>query len=152
MSLEELFKEVGGLVRFLQQAGDQGLEINRRGRLDEVAPDRAAGMYDFHLRFGTLTGPGTGRQGPKPSVTMPPVQVEPPYDLFDEPQEVVIIVQVPGVSASDVHLEAQGHDLVLDANNGERQFARRIPLPMVADLDKASISLTNGVLEIRIQK
>jgi HSP20 family protein len=152
MGLEKLFKEMGGLVRFLQQAGDQGLEINRKGRLDEIAPDLAAGMYDFHLRFGTLAGQGIDRQGPKPSVTMPPAQVETAYDLFDEPREVVIVVQVPGVSASDVQLEAQGHDLVLNAGNGERQFARRIPLPLVADLDKASISLTNGILEIRLPK
>ena len=121
MSLEKFFKEMGGIVRFLQQAGDQGLEINRRGRLDEIAPDLAAGMYDFHLRFGTLAGQGMDRQGPKPSVTIPPAQVEPAYDLFDEPREVVIVVQVPGVSASDVQLDAQGHDLVLDAGNGERQ-------------------------------
>jgi HSP20 family molecular chaperone IbpA len=64
----------------------------------------------------------------------------------------VIIVQVPGVSASDVHLEVQGHDLVLDAGNGEQKFSRRIPLPLAADLDKASISFTNGVLEIRLPK
>ncbi len=152
MSLDKFFKEMGGLVRFLQQAGDQGLEINRRGRLDEMAPDLAAGMYDFHLRFGTLSGQGIDRQGSKPLATIPPAPVEPAYDLFDEPREVVIVVQVPGVSASDVRLDAQGNDLILDAGNGERRFARRIPLPMAADLDKASVSFTNGVLEIRLPK
>jgi HSP20 family protein len=152
MSLDKFFKEMGGLVRFLQQAGDRGLEIDRRGKLDEMAPDLAAGMYDFHLRFGTLSGQGTGRQGPEFSAPIPPARVEPVYDLFDELQEVVIVIQVPGVSVSDVHLDAQGHDLILGASNGERRFARRIPLPMVADLDRASVSLTNGVLEIRLPK
>ncbi len=152
MSLEKFFKELGGLVRFLQQAGEQGLEINRRGRLDEVANDLAAGVYDFHVRFGTLTGLGTDSQGPKPSAPIPPSVLEPAYDLFDEPLEVVIIVQVPGVAASDVQLEAQGRYLVLNAGSGERRFYRRIPLPLAADLDKATISFTNGVLEIRFKK
>jgi HSP20 family protein len=154
MSLEKLLKEMGGLIRFLQQAGDQGLEINRKGRLDEMSPDLAAGIYDFHLRLGTLAGQGIDRQDadPKPAATIPPAQVEPAYDLFDEPREVVIVVQVPGVSASDVHLDAQGQDLVLNAGSGERMYIRRIPLPMVADLTRASVSLTNGVLEIRLPK
>jgi HSP20 family protein len=152
MSLEKLIKEMGGLIRFLQQAGEQGLEINRRGRLGEGAQDLAAGMYDFHLRLGTLTERGTGRKDPKPATTIPPTRTEPPYDLFDEPRELVIIVQLPGVSVSDVRLEIQGHDLVIDAGNGERQFFRHIPLPMAADLDKASVSFTNGVLEIRLPK
>ncbi len=152
MSLDKLFKELGGIVRFLQQAGDQGLEINRRGRLGEGSDDREAAVYDVQLRFGTLFGQGKDKQRPDTFATKPPATLEPTFDLFDESQEVVIVVQLPGVAASDVHLKMQGSDLILDAGNGERQFARQIHLPFAADLDQSSILFANGILEIRLPK
>ncbi|MGD0152332.1 MAG: Hsp20/alpha crystallin family protein [Thermacetogeniaceae bacterium] len=152
MSLDKLFKELGGLVRWLQQAGEEGLEIDRKGELGSAAQDIAKGMYDLHLRVGTLAGHSTDNRGGQPLTPGRPVVLEPPFDLFDEPREVVIIIQLPGVAASDVRLEAQGKELILNAGVGERQFARRIPLSLAADLDRASISFTNGVLEIRLPK
>lgn len=160
MGWENLIREVGDLLRLIQQKGEQGIEINRSGPLGEPNSEgQPPAMYDFHLRLGTL-GPSakwtggtanlrrTASQGPVPGSGT----VEPVVDLFDEPECVVVIAQLPGVTLSGVHLEIQGQTLVIQAGEGDRRYFRRVPLPFAADLAQGVVSLTNGVLEVRLPK
>jgi len=158
MEWDKLFKEIGGLLRFIQQAGEQGIEINRRGTLDGTSlQSKSPAIYDFHLSMGSLsTSHKKGKSRTNggrllyEGIATSNRAVEPVIDIFEEPGWLTVVAQLPGVAASDVKLDIEGSTLVLQVGEGERKYIRKVPLPFAADLKKCLVSFINGVLEIRI--
>lgn len=93
---------------------------------------------------------------------------EPPADVFEDEDEVVVIVALPGVLAENVELSAQPGMLIVRAHRplplarGSRHavrqleipygsFERRIELPHPR-LEAVSRELTHGCLILRLRK
>lgn len=92
---------------------------------------------------------------------------EPPVNVFEDDQEVVIVVALPGVPASRIDVSTEPGALVIRAESplacataGYRirqleipygRFERRIPLPLER-LEAGSRELTDGCLVVRLFK
>lgn len=77
---------------------------------------------------------------------------EPLTDIFDEPEYVLVVAEVPGVTQEDVQLDLHGDVLALTAERGEAKYGKEILLPQSFEPGKMSFACRNGILEIRFDK
>jgi len=73
-------------------------------------------------------------------------RIEPQYDLFDENEQMRVIVELPGVDEDDITVVADGKNLRLEAVSGERRYGTTILLPGPARILEQRFS--NGLLEV----
>ena len=92
----------------------------------------------------------------------------PAVDMHETKDELVVIVELPGVNEKDVHLSITGDLLTLKGERhwnqevkdessyrGERlygQFERTVQLPMPVQADKVKATYRDGVLEVKLPK
>lgn len=92
--------------------------------------------------------------------------LEPLSEVSERAEEVVVSVDMPGVSKEDVVLQATESRIYVDAeckkgiclrgtrghNRVFKRYRKAISLPSLVDPDKAKASVRHGVLEIRLPK
>jgi HSP20 family protein len=78
--------------------------------------------------------------------------LEPVTDMFDEPDEVVLLFEVPGVTRKDIHCVLDGDILLLEAKTGERLYRKEILIEPKLAAAAPRLHLRNGVLEARLTK
>jgi HSP20 family protein len=78
--------------------------------------------------------------------------LEPVTDLFDEPDEVVLLFEVPGVARKDIRCVLDGDILLLEAKAGERLYRKEILIEAKIAAAPPHLRLRNGVLETRLTK
>lgn len=91
----------------------------------------------------------------------------PAMDVIDRDAEVVVRAQVPGLTAEDLEvtvseqgLTLRGHKRTESEETGEfhhreissQEFVRTVSLPAPVDMDKATASCKDGLLEITLPK
>lgn len=156
---------LGGLGALLDQLGklaDQaekaGGEMTKTGEFDVGSEKGLRGVYGFSVKVGL------GEQGLKVEpfgniqkdhesgqVVVKEIR-EPMTDLFDEPDHVLIVAEVPGVMQEDVRLELHDDVLALVAERGEKKYRKELLLPASFSSDKMSVTCRNGILEITLVK
>ena len=72
----------------------------------------------------------------------------PLVDVFDEAEEVLIVVDLGGFTRGEISLSMTPEHYVLQATRGEQRFSERIELPPNVDAERFQERLINGVLEI----
>ena len=93
--------------------------------------------------------PETARRRAKPSGLD---VLEPVTDMFDEPDEVVLLFEVPGVARKDIHCVLDGDIVLLEAKTGERLYRKEILVEAKLAAVTPRLRLRNGVLEARLTK
>ncbi len=92
----------------------------------------------------------------------------PQMDMYDTPDEIVIRAEIAGVDKENLEVEISSKALKFSGSRSELpclenatyrlaeiqygKFERILYLPSPVDTDKVSTSLTNGFLEIRLNK
>ena len=92
----------------------------------------------------------------------------PPVNIFEEPDGLVVIAELPGVESETLNVAGQGNTLTISGERRResaansvgyhrrerpvREFSRSIQLPDNLDLAKATASCAAGVLTVRIAK
>jgi HSP20 family protein len=91
----------------------------------------------------------------------------PLIDLYETPDEFLVLAEIPGVDPASIDLTATGNVLSLKGvkevgdlpepllQSRERTFGafhRQVTLPNEVDFDKAEAAINNGVLRIRLPK
>lgn len=106
--------------------------------------------------------------GPPGSPRFCPPVIEPAIDVYETGQEVVVVVEMAGISEGDVDITVDGRKLVV---NGERKpnagrpgriysqmeichgpFRRELFLPAEVNPDGARVEYSRGMLEIVLPK
>ncbi|MHA1647161.1 MAG: Hsp20/alpha crystallin family protein [Promethearchaeota archaeon] len=73
-----------------------------------------------------------------------------PYsEVIEEKENIMVIVELPGINKEDINLEAGKDDLQISIPNQE-PFLIELPAPVQSDHMKAH--LTNGILEVELKK
>jgi len=148
--LRERLKKLGGKEVLTDEEWARGAAtISGYLRTRGILGDR-----EYHI--GTSAGP-TPQARPKSrerARPAPPLEaVEPSLDVFDEPQQVTIIAEVPGTGLEDLDLKAEGNRLSLATRPTARRAYRKV-VELSAEVEPESLQANcrNGVLEIHLRK
>lgn len=155
---------LGGLSTLLEKLGElaaKGQELHKFGEIDGLDPEgKLRGVYGFTIRTG-LKGkePGIkvepfGNVRPDEQTGQPVVHEvrEPMVDVFEEPDHVLVVAELPGIGAADLHLGLRDDILVIVAEKGEKKYRKEVLLPGTFQAEKMSHSCSNGVLQVRFEK
>lgn len=151
-----LFRGLGDLMDLISDLADtEEGEQTKSGEFEvKGLGDKARGVYGFSVRTGIGGGPRVERFGNIRKTEAGPVVAEvrePLVDIFDEGQEIVVVVELPGVTEGDIRVELNG-DIVALETTGERKYAKEILLSEPAEAGSLRQSYTNGILELRLKK
>lgn len=154
-----LFKNLGDLIDLVSDLADsapgEGAETTRSGEFEvKGLGEQARGVYGFSIRTGAGGAPRVERFGNIRKTDEGPVVAdvrEPLVDLFDEGDEILVVAELPGVSAAQIAVTLQD-DILSIETSGERRYAKEILLPGAVAAASLSQSYTNGILELRLKK
>ena len=88
----------------------------------------------------------------------PVVELVPPIDIFENDKELLLIADLPNVTADALTLEVNHPDLRIqgrtpgDEKHPERLYSRAFRLDSTLDVAKIEAKLTDGVLRVRLPK
>jgi len=75
---------------------------------------------------------------------------EPPTDVFEESDHLLIVVEMPGISLDDATFAVEGDILTIAAEKGSKRYLKEVLLPRAYDARACSISANNGVFEVKL--
>ena len=135
--LEDLFDEEG-LPKFKSMNDDDIFRPIVMGWSVNIGPD---GKPQF-TKFG---------HQPEKVEEEEPINVkrEPLVDLINQENEIMIIVETPGVEKKDIKLKTTGYEITIEAG---KKFKKKLTLPEEVMPEKCKANYNNGLLEIRLPK
>ncbi len=78
--------------------------------------------------------------------------LEPVTDIFDEPDEILLLFELPGVGERDIRCLLDGDILLLEAKAEGRLYRKEVLIETPLRPGAPKRRLQNGVLEVRLQK
>lgn len=109
------------------------------------------------------------QQGPQDMAVQPPVErrelVQAPVDIYESPEEFLLIADVPGVNEANLKIRLERSELTFEARTAKEEgrvlhcdqrmvsgYSRRFSLPGGIDGGKVSARVKDGVLYIHLPK
>jgi HSP20 family protein len=78
---------------------------------------------------------------------------EPLVDVNTTDKEVKVVVEMPGIRKTDIHIEAYNSQVeVTTSKDAQRKYHKNIELPELAEIETARSAYNNGILEITFDK
>jgi len=134
-------------------------QLPRRGRHEK---DGRVMEYSFGTRtLGEAAGerqaseetPRRAEAPPRRTAKRSDIEVlEPVTDMFDEPDEILLLFELPGVERKDIRCILDGDILLLEAKTGERLYRKETLIEEKLAASAPHLNLRNGVLEVRLSK
>ena len=113
-----------------------------------VGPDGKPKVREFGNVKTPLRNRGFFRMAPEISS-----EREPLADVTTTDKEVKVVVEMPGVTKSNIKISAYNNSVeVQTIENAERKYHEVIDLPEETDIETASSTYNNGILEIIFKK
>ncbi len=157
LSFGGLFKGLADLVEKLGDLAEKGEELRKSGEIRSEHKD-IKGVYGFSVKVGLgdkgdqgvkVEPFGNIRRDAKTGETVVQEVREPVVDVFEEKRYTLVVAEIPGVTAKDVHLEVEGDLLTLYAERGDKKYRKEILLPRACPREKVTFTCNNGILEIK---
>jgi HSP20 family molecular chaperone IbpA len=77
----------------------------------------------------------------------------PPLDVYENKDELLVVVDVPGVSADALKIEVEGDALKFEARaTGTRTYERTLKIPQGIDATRITAETKNGTVVIHMPK
>lgn len=151
-SQEDVRERLGELREELKRAGGKETLSDEEWRSGEMGisgylrTKGIGGETEYHL--GT-TAPPRGRK----KAAGPADAVEPPTDVFDDGEEVVIVAEVPGVELAELKIEIEGDVVSLSTKpSAPRNYRKEVRLSSSVDKRSLKAACRNGILEVHLKK
>ena len=77
---------------------------------------------------------------------------EPLVDVINEPEQVRVVAELPGVEKSDIKTTISEDALTIKVESATRKYYKEVKLPAGVNPDTSRASYNNGVLEITLRK
>ena len=147
------FKGIADLLDAVGRLAEKGEEFRREGEIN--LGGQTKGVYGVTIKTAVGGQPvvspfGNIKKTPKGPVVSE--EREPIVDIFDEKDEIRIVVEMPGVTQESINTAIKGDVLTLEAKDADRKYYKEIVLPKEVDPGTVTSKYTNGVLEIKINK
>jgi len=147
-----LFKGLAGLVEKLGELAETGEELRRTG---EIRGKEVKGVYGFSVKVG-LGGEsievepfGNIRKDTQTGQAVVQELREPMVDIFEEEDHILVVAEMPGIGAEDLHIELQDDILILAAERGDKRYRKEVLLPEAVQQEKMTVACNNGIVEIK---
>ena len=144
----ELVKGLEKSAAFQERLQAANIEVERR--MGKAPPlSRAGGAGRSIIPPGTNLKARRTTLGKEAFVAAPQRDVI--TDMFDEGDNLVIIVELPGIDEKDIEIEVKGDRLALFARSPGRRYHKDIVLPCSVK-EKPGLTYKNGILKISLEK
>jgi HSP20 family protein len=77
---------------------------------------------------------------------------EPLIDIIEEPTQIKIIAELPGVEKDEIDLFVTSNNIKINVTNPEKKYYKELEFPYEVEEDTAKSTYKNGVLETTIKK
>jgi len=77
---------------------------------------------------------------------------EPLVDVINEPAQVRVVAELPGVEKSAIKTSINDDTLTISVDSATQKYYKEVHLPTVVEADNPKASYNNGVLEITLRK
>jgi HSP20 family protein len=77
---------------------------------------------------------------------------EPLVDVINEPAQVRVVAELPGVEKTDIKTSITEDALTIRVDSATQKYFKEVQLPAGVDPDSSKASYNNGVLEITLRK
>jgi HSP20 family protein len=156
-SIGGILSGLTGLVEKLNELAETGAELRREGQIHGAGKE-LKGIYGFTVKvglggeaarvqpFGNIRTDKTTGQAVVEEIR------EPVVDLFEEKDHLLVVAEMPGISAADVELEVKDDVLTIRAAKGDKKYRKEVLLPGSYPRAKMRLTCNNGVLEIKCFK
>jgi len=157
LGLGGILKGLGDLVEKLGEIAESGEEISKTGALGGEGKG-FQGIYGFTVKTGLGADKprvepfGNIRKDRASGHTVVQEVREPVVDIFEEEKHVLIVAEMPGISAEDVHIDLVQDLLTIVAEHGAKKYRKEVLLPAKVSDAPPQVVCHNGVLEIRYAK
>jgi HSP20 family protein len=144
-----ILKGLGDLVEKLGEM-ENSEQFSKTGELK--------GIYGFTVKVGlggdkpTVEPFGNIRKDRNSGNTVVQEVREPLVDIFEEDDHILIVAEMPGVSAEDVRVELAKDLVTFTAEHGEKKYRKEVLLPGSVKDVPPQVVCHNGVLEIKFAK
>jgi HSP20 family protein len=147
-----------GLGDLIEKLGNlENGEHSETGEINGSGKD-LKGIYGFTVKVG-LGGDkprvepfGNIRRDRESGRTVVQEVREPSVDIFEEDDHVLIVAEMPGIAAEDVHITVEEDLLTFSAEHGDKKYRKEVLLPASSSREKTQVSCNNGVVEIKCSK
>ncbi len=150
LGLGGILHGVADLVEKLGELAEKGEEISK---VEHLGGKEVSGVYGFRVKVGLgedqiqvepFGNIARGKEGG-------PDFREPIVDLFEEPDHLLILAEMPGIGQEDVKAVLEGRDLHVSAEKGQMRYRKVVHIPEGFG-GSPKISSNNGIVEIRFEK
>ncbi|WP_449245560.1 Hsp20/alpha crystallin family protein [Desulfobacca acetoxidans] len=150
-----MFKGLANLIEKLGDLAEKGEHLKKSG---EFTHQDVKGVYGFSVKVGLgdkgdkevkVEPFGNVRKDEKSGETVVAEIREPVVDVFEEKDYTLVVAEMPGVSAKDVHLEVKDDLLTIYAEKKDKKYRKEILLPRSYPQEKMKVTCNNGILEIK---
>jgi len=152
-----ILKGLTDLVEKLDDLKESGGELSKTGEI-LGKNQQVKGIYGFTVKVGLgndqprVEAFGNIRQDARSGRTVVQEVREPVVDVFEEKDHVLVVAEMPGISAEDIHIEIDGDLLTLSAARGDKKYRKEVQLPGSFSRANAEVSCNNGVIEIKCRR
>jgi len=152
-----ILKGLTDLVEKLDDLSESGGELSKTGEI-LGKNQQVKGIYGVTVKMGLgdqqprVEAFGNVHKDTRSGNTVVQEVREPVVDVFEEKDHVLVVAEMPGISAKDVHLEIEDDVLTLSATRGDKKYRKEVQLPESFSRDQAEVSCNNGVVEIKCRR
>jgi len=157
LGLGGMLKGFGDLVEKLGELAKAGETLSQTGEIQGPGKE-VKGIYGFTVKVGLgddrprVEPFGNIRKDRESGRTVVQEVREPVVDIFEEEDHVLVLAEMPGVSAEDVNITVEDDLLTISAARGDKKYRKEVLLPASTTKEKTHVTCNNGVVEIRCQK
>jgi HSP20 family protein len=147
-SIDSIFETIHSVLENIAQSDAQGFESK-----GELGGEDSKIKASYSFRIGSIVSDETPPQTPPRKkarfTTVVKETIEPSFDLIEELDHLLLIVEMPGISSHECNIDINGDLLIISAKNRDRKYYKEILLPRLFSSEQISVSSNNSIFEIR---
>lgn len=145
-----LLKGLGDLIQnFATIEEKRETKIERRG--EYPLGSRGKAMYGFTMNLGMGNKiEEFGNISREENKIMIKESRDPMVDLFEEEEEIRIIIEIPGVEREDIQIKVEDSLFLLKAARGDYKYKKEIILSRPVQKESVSSKYKNGLLTVTL--